>query len=124
MLSNETIEAYRKMTPGQRLKVVFDMIDANWPYMVRGTPEQVARRFELIRRENDERSVFDVAKHVGAEQPGHLHVEKDQFWLQRRDRSRGRLAVRRLSDDFNPIECRQHAFEPGAGNRLVVDDEG
>jgi hypothetical protein len=76
------------------------------------------------RRENDEGSVVDVAKHVDAEQPGHLHVEKDQLRLQRLDRSRRRLAVGRLADDFNPIERGQHAGESGAGNRLVVDDEG
>ena len=76
------------------------------------------------RREDDERPVIDVAKHVGAEQPGHLHVEKHQLRLQRLDRPHGRLAVGRLADDFNPVEGGQHAFEPGAGDRLVVDDEG
>jgi len=76
------------------------------------------------RRENDEWPVLDLAQHVRAEQPRHLHVEKDQLRLQRVDGPRGRLAVCRLADDFDPIEGRQHALESGAGDRLVIDDEG
>ena len=75
------------------------------------------------RRENDEWSVIDVAKHVGAEQPGHLHVEKHELRPERLYAPHRRLAVGRLADDFNPVEGGQHAFEAGAGNRLIVDDE-
>ena len=57
------------------------------------------------RREDDECSVIDLAKHVGAEQPGHLHVEKYQLRLQRVDRLYRRLAIRRLADDFDPVEA-------------------
>jgi hypothetical protein len=57
MLSRETLEQYRRMTPGQRLQLTFQMIDENMPYLLRGTPEQVDRRFELLRRQNDERNL-------------------------------------------------------------------
>jgi hypothetical protein len=57
MLSRETLEEYRRMTPGQRLKLTVQMMDENIPYLFRGTPEQVDRRFELLRRQNDERNL-------------------------------------------------------------------
>ncbi|MCL4678168.1 MAG: hypothetical protein KJ017_06195 [Alphaproteobacteria bacterium] len=57
MLSQETLEAYRRMTPGQRLKITVEMIRENTPYLLRGSPEVVARRFERLRQENDARNV-------------------------------------------------------------------
>lgn len=56
MLSRETKERYRRMTNSERLKIVLEMIRENTPYLLRGTPEQVDRRFELLRRQNDERN--------------------------------------------------------------------
>jgi hypothetical protein len=56
MLSPETIEKYRRMTNSERLKLTLQMIDENIPYLHRGTPEQVRRRFERLRQENDERN--------------------------------------------------------------------
>jgi hypothetical protein len=56
MLSPETLEAYRRMTNSERLKLTLQMIDENIPYLYRGTPEQVRRRFERLRQENDERN--------------------------------------------------------------------
>ena len=56
MLSRETLEEYRRMTPGQRLRLTLDMIDACTPYLDKGPPEVVARRYELIQRENDLRN--------------------------------------------------------------------
>ena len=56
MLSRVTLEAYRRMTTGERLALTLEMTRENTPYLLRGTPEDVARRFELIRRENDERN--------------------------------------------------------------------
>lgn len=53
MLSRETIEMYRRMTVGQRLKLTLEAIDENTPYLLHGPPDVVDRRFELIRREND-----------------------------------------------------------------------
>jgi hypothetical protein len=57
MLSRETLEQYRRMTLGQRLKLTLQMIDESIPYLLRGTKEQVDRRFELLRRQNDERNL-------------------------------------------------------------------
>ena len=56
MLSRETLEEYRRMTPGQRLKLTLQMIEENMPALFQGPPEVVARRFELLRRQNDERN--------------------------------------------------------------------
>lgn len=56
MLSPETLERYRRMTPGERLAMTLSMIEESEPYLLFGTPEQVSRKFELLRRENDERN--------------------------------------------------------------------
>ncbi len=56
MLSKETLERYRQLTPGQRLELTFQMIRENTPYLLQGSPEVVERRFELLRRENDARN--------------------------------------------------------------------
>lgn len=56
MLSRATKERYRRMTNSERLKIVLEMIRENTPYLLRGTPQQVDRRFELLRRQNDERN--------------------------------------------------------------------
>jgi hypothetical protein len=56
MLSRETLEEYRQMTPGQRLDMTLRMIRENTPYLFVGPPEVVDRRFELLRRQNDERT--------------------------------------------------------------------
>jgi hypothetical protein len=53
MLSRETLEAYRQMTPGQRLEIALEMMRENTSYLLRGRPEIVSRRFERIRQEND-----------------------------------------------------------------------
>ncbi len=56
MLHQETLEAYRRMTPSERLKLTFETIRDNTPYLFLGTPDQVSRKFELLRRQNDERN--------------------------------------------------------------------
>ena len=56
MLSRETLDEYRRMTTAQRLKLVLEMIRENTPALVAGPPEVVDRRFELLRRQNDERN--------------------------------------------------------------------
>jgi len=56
MLSDETLEAYRRMTPGQRLALTLKLTEESEPYLLYGTPEQVNRKFELLQRENDERN--------------------------------------------------------------------
>jgi hypothetical protein len=56
MLSREALEAYRRMTPSQRLALTFQAMRESIPYLLAGPPEIVDRRFELIRRENDLRN--------------------------------------------------------------------
>ncbi len=56
MLSRETLERYRRMTPSQRLQLTLEMIREETPYLLRGAPEVVDRRFELLRMQNDERN--------------------------------------------------------------------
>lgn len=56
MLSRETLEDYRRMTTSQRFKLVLEMIRGNTSALLSGSPDLVDRRFELLRRENDERN--------------------------------------------------------------------
>lgn len=56
MLSRETMERYRRMTPGERLALAFRLTDEATPYLFAGKPQQVERKFELLRRQNNERN--------------------------------------------------------------------
>jgi hypothetical protein len=56
MLSQETLESYRRMTPGERLALALRMTEESIPALLEGSPEEVARRFEMLARENDERN--------------------------------------------------------------------
>jgi hypothetical protein len=56
MLSRETLEEYRRMTPGERLALTLKLTEESEPFLLYGTPEQVDRKFELLHRENDERN--------------------------------------------------------------------
>ncbi len=53
MLGQETLDTYRHMTLSQRLNLTLEMVQENTPYLLHGSPDVVARRFELMRREND-----------------------------------------------------------------------
>ena len=52
MLSKETLERYRQMTTGERLRLTFRSIEENEPFLLYGTADVVSRRFELLDREN------------------------------------------------------------------------
>jgi hypothetical protein len=56
MLSKETIEAYRRMTPGQHLELTLKAIREAQPYLLIGPAEVVRRRFARLREENDARN--------------------------------------------------------------------
>jgi len=56
MLHKDTLESYRRMTPGQRLQMTLEMIRGSEPFLFHGTADQVDRKFELLRRQNDDRS--------------------------------------------------------------------
>jgi hypothetical protein len=56
MLSPEAVQRLRGMSIADKLRLTLQMIDESVPYLTRGTSEEVCRRFELLRRENDERN--------------------------------------------------------------------
>lgn len=56
MLSRETLERYRQMTLSERAQLVLEMMRDNFPSLLVGSREVVDRKFELLRRQNDERS--------------------------------------------------------------------
>ena len=68
MLSRETLEQYRRMTPGERLALTFRLTDEATPYLFAGPADQVKKRFELLRRQNNERNQRMLAglSHSGA----------------------------------------------------------
>ena len=56
-MSPERREAYRRMTPSQRPKLSLEMTRKYTRRLLAGPPDVVARRFELIRQENDARNL-------------------------------------------------------------------
>lgn len=56
MLSRETLEMYRRMTNSERMKLTMQMIEENTPFLFKGPADVVERRFELLRRQNDDRT--------------------------------------------------------------------
>ena len=56
MLSRETLDEYRRMTPGERLALSIKLTVESEPYLLYGSPEQVDRKFELLHRENEARN--------------------------------------------------------------------
>lgn len=56
MLSQETLERYRRMTTSERAAIVVQSMRENWPAMFEGSNETIRKRFELLRRQNDERN--------------------------------------------------------------------
>jgi len=67
MLGYETIEAYRRMTPGDRLALTLQAMRDSLPYLVYGPDEIVDRRFELIRRENEARNRNTLSRLAAAQ---------------------------------------------------------
>lgn len=53
MQSEKKLAEYRQMTPAERLRLTFDLIEEGWPYLNIGTEEQVKRKYQRIREEND-----------------------------------------------------------------------
>ncbi len=56
MLSKETLEHYRRMTTSERAAIVVQSMRENWSAMFEGSDETIRKRFELLRRQNDERN--------------------------------------------------------------------
>jgi hypothetical protein len=66
MLSDETLEQYRRMTPGERLELTLEMMRDAMVAFLEARPEMVQRRFELVQRENDARNEFMLRAISGA----------------------------------------------------------
>lgn len=62
MRSREALEAYRRMTVQERLKLTFQATREAIPYLLKGPLEVVDRRFEAIRRENNARNLAILKK--------------------------------------------------------------
>lgn len=56
MLSRETLDGYRHMTNAERWLLTARLIRENTPALLAGPAEVVERRFELLRRQNDDRN--------------------------------------------------------------------
>ena len=56
MLSKESLDEYRRMSPSERLLLTFAAIREQTPYLFVGTDEVVTRRFQLLDRENSLRT--------------------------------------------------------------------
>lgn len=56
MLSQEQIDHYRQMTPGERLALSLSMLEGSWPWLMRGTRDHVDRKFQLLNKLNEERN--------------------------------------------------------------------
>lgn len=56
MTHDETLQRYKAMTNSERAAISCRLIRENWPALFQGPPEVVARRFERINAENDERN--------------------------------------------------------------------
>ena len=69
MLSRETLEAYRRMTPGERLSLSLRATREAIPYLLHGPPDVVDRKFELINRENDLRNRNMLERLAAASRP-------------------------------------------------------
>ena len=79
MLHPETLEAYRRMTPSERLQLTLEMTRENGPRMFRGTSEQIERRFEILRIQNDDRNRRMLKAFARTRKNDRLRDEKSQF---------------------------------------------
>ncbi len=68
MLSREALEEYRRMTPGQRLDLTFELCRKYEHCLYKGTPYQIARRFERMRNSKDEANQRILEAFARAEQ--------------------------------------------------------
>ena len=71
MLSPERIEQYRRMTMGERMRLVLDMCRDSTRFLLMGDPDQVARKFELIERENSLRNDNMLRAIARTREPNH-----------------------------------------------------
>lgn len=58
MLSPETLESYRRMTPQERLRLTIDLSRSAWRALNQGSPELVTRRYMRLEHENNHRNLM------------------------------------------------------------------
>ena len=73
MLSQETLEHYRSMTPSERLALTIFLCRNAWKSLDEGKPEIVARRYLRLEQENQLRNERMVAGMLRAEK--HLNAQ-------------------------------------------------
>ncbi len=56
MLSPETLESYRRMTPSERLRLTIELSRSAWKALCEGSDAIVGRRFLRLEQENDYRN--------------------------------------------------------------------
>ncbi len=56
MTHDETLQRYKAMTNAERTAISCRLMRENWPALFKGPPDVVARRFERINANNDERN--------------------------------------------------------------------
>ncbi len=61
MLSEQSDDQYRRLPLGEKLRLTLEMCRRHEPCLLVGTPDQVRRKFELIRRENNLRNANMLA---------------------------------------------------------------
>jgi hypothetical protein len=69
------MEKYRRMTVNERLALTFKLTDEKFPLLLKGTPAQVSRRFELLRRDKDERNRL-ILEGLGCAMLGEKRLER------------------------------------------------
>ena len=69
MLSAEAAQRIREMSVADRVRQTLQMIDEGVPLLTHGHPDQVRRRFELLRHENDERNQRMLAAFARTKMP-------------------------------------------------------
>ena len=74
MLSKETLESYRRMTPSERLALTVFLCRNAWKSLTEGDPNVVSRRFLRLEMENQLRNERMVAGMVRTEQQNNAKV--------------------------------------------------
>jgi hypothetical protein len=72
MLHPEMFDAYRKMTPSERLTLTLEMSMTNYRRLWAEPPDVVARRFEVLRLQNDERKRRGGTAIARTREPGRM----------------------------------------------------
>ena len=70
MLSEQTLDEYRRMTPAERLALTLELTGENEPYLYAGDPQIVARRLQRLTEESalyNERILRGIARSEGRE---------------------------------------------------------